>query len=128
MEKLRFDIEAAAKASDVFRRVLWTGQNSQLVLMSLKAGEEIGEEVHHLDQLLFFVAGSGKAVLDDKEMEFSAGQSVVVPAGTKHNFINTAGSEAVKLYTVYAPAEHPDGTVHQTKAEADAAEAAEHQH
>lgn len=126
MDKLRFDVEDEAQANDAFRRVLWTGKSSQLVLMSLKAGEEIGEEVHHLDQLLFFVAGSGKAVLNDEELEFGQGQCVVVPAGTKHNFINTSDNEAVKLFTVYAPAEHPDGTVHQTKAEADAAEAEHH--
>lgn len=126
MDKLRFDVDDEAQANDAFRRVLWTGKSSQLVLMSLKAGEEIGEEVHHLDQLLFFVAGSGKAVLNDEELEFSQGQCVIVPAGTKHNFINTSDNEAVKLFTVYAPAEHPDVTVHQTKAEADAAEAEHH--
>lgn len=123
MEKLRFDIKNNSQENDYFRQVLWTGDNSQLVLMSLKPGEEIGEEVHQgIDQLLFFTAGSGKAILEDQEFSFEAGQCVVVPAGTKHNFINTSDQDSVKLYTVYSPAEHPDGTVHQTKAEADEAE------
>ncbi len=126
MDKFRFDIEKQAQDNDAFRRVLWTGKNSQLVLMSLKASEEIGEEVHHLDQLLFFVTGSGKAILEDEELEFKQGQCVVVPAETKHNFINTSDNEAVKLYTVYSPPEHVDGTVHRTKAEADVAESEHH--
>ncbi len=123
MEKLIFNVNQDSLESEAFRRVLWTGDNSQLVLMSLKPGEEIGEEVHEdIDQLLFFSAGSGKAVLEGQELQFKAGQAVAVPAGTKHNFINDSTSDTVKLFTVYSPAEHPDGTVHQTKAEADAAE------
>lgn len=122
MERLSFDINQASLDNKAFRRVLWTGKDSQLVLMSLEAGEEIGEEVHEdVDQLLFFTAGSGKAILNDEEIDFTAGQAVAVPVGTKHNFINTSADEAVKLFTVYSPPEHPDGTVHQTKAEADAA-------
>ncbi|HMQ02049.1 MAG TPA: cupin domain-containing protein [Candidatus Doudnabacteria bacterium] len=104
-----------------FRRVVFTNEHSQLVLMNLLPGEEIGEETHDLDQMLYFVSGSGKAVFDGEEYEFAAGDVANVPAGLKHNFINS-GSEPIKLFTVYSPPEHPDGTVHQTKAEADAAE------
>lgn len=104
-----------------FRRVVLTNKHSQLVMMSLLPGEEIGEETHDLDQILYFVAGSGTAVFDGEEYEFNAGDVANVPAGLKHNFINT-GTEPLKLFTVYSPPEHPDGTVHKTKAEADAAE------
>lgn len=115
-------ITDAARDNADFRRVLSTGPNAQLVVMSLPAGEEIGEEVHDDgDQVLSIVEGSGEAVLDDVPTQIGAGDLVLVPAGTKHN-IRNVGTRDLKLYTVYAPPEHPDGTVHRTRAEADAAE------
>jgi mannose-6-phosphate isomerase-like protein (cupin superfamily) len=116
------NIEQQALDNSDFRRVVFTNQHSQLVLMSIEPGNDIGKEVHHVDQILFFVAGNGKAEVGAETREVGPGDVVDVPAGSEHNFINT-GSEPLKLYTVYAPAEHPDGTVHKTKAEADAAEA-----
>ncbi len=119
------DIVQAALANTFFRKVLYTTERTQLVLMCVAPGEDIGEEVHHLDQVLIFVAGRGDYVLDDARGQVGPGSAVVVPAGTRHNFIN-AGDEPLKLYTVYAPPEHADGTIHKTKAEADAAEAEHH--
>lgn len=119
-------IEADTLANNNFRQVIFTGQHSQLVLMSLKPGEEIGMEVHpQVDQFFRFEAGQGKVVVDGEEFAVADGDAVVVPAGSQHNVINT-GEEDLKLYTIYSPANHPDGTVHRTKVEADAAEAAEH--
>lgn len=103
-----------------FRRVLFTGQKSQLVIMSIPPEGEIGEETHpNVEQTLFFLTGTAKAILDDEETEIGVGDVVVVTPGTKHNFINT-GSETVKIYTLYAPPNHIDGRVHETKEEADA--------
>jgi mannose-6-phosphate isomerase-like protein (cupin superfamily) len=103
-----------------FRRVLFTGTRSQLVIMSIPAGGEVGEETHtYTEQTLFFLSGTGKAVLDGKESLIKAGDVVVVTPGTKHNFINT-GTDPLKIYTVYAPPNHIDGTTEATKAEADA--------
>ena len=120
------NIEQETVGNDDFRRVLYTGKNLQLVLMTLQPGEEIGEEVHEEnDQLLVFVDGEGEAVLDGKSSKVTPNDLVMVPAGTRHNFINT-GDGPLRLVTVYAPPEHAPGTVHQTKAEADAAEADEH--
>ena len=101
-----------------FRRVLYTGKNSQLVLMSLRPKEEIGEETHTLDQFIRVEAGSGVVVLDGVEHEISDGTAVVIPAGTKHNVINNSDRDALKLYTIYSPPEHRDGTIHKTKADA----------
>jgi mannose-6-phosphate isomerase-like protein (cupin superfamily) len=121
-----FSIATVAEKSPDFRRVLWTGKHSQLVIMTIPAGGEIGEEVHEEnDQLLVFVDGEGEAVLDGKTSRVTPNDLVLVPAGTRHNFVNT-GDGPLRLVTVYAPPEHAPGTVHQTKAEADAAEAAEH--
>lgn len=109
-----------------FRKVLFTGAKSQLVAMDVKPGEDIGEETHpHVEQTLFLLSGEGKSVLNGSEAPFHAGDVVVVTPGTKHNFINT-GSASMKIFTVYAPANHIDGTVHKTKqeAEADAADEA----
>ena len=107
--------------------MLFTTERSQLVLMSVGAGEEIGEEVHEgIDQVLAFVEGTGEAVIEGKRTPVGAGSVVVVPAGTRHNFITT-GTAPLKLYTVYTPPEHPDGTVHRSKAEADEYER-EHHH
>jgi len=103
-----------------FRRVLFTGANSQLVVMSIPPGGEVGEETHkYTEQTLFFLSGAGKGMLDDKEFPIAAGDAVVVVPGTKHNFWNT-GTEDLKIYTVYAPPNHIDGRVHVTKADADA--------
>lgn len=119
-------IEANTLANNNFRQVVFTGEHSQLVLMSLKPGEEIGMEVHpQVDQFFRFEAGQGKVVVAGEEFVVADGDAVVVPAGSQHNVINT-GAEDLKLYTIYSPSNHPDGTIHKTKAEADAAEAAEH--
>jgi mannose-6-phosphate isomerase-like protein (cupin superfamily) len=101
-----------------FRKETVTGGHSQVVLMSIPPGGEIGEEVHEVDQILVFVSGEGDAVLNGETEPVEAGNLVFVPAGTTHNFINI-GSEDLKLYTVYAPPEHAPGTEHATKAEAD---------
>jgi len=113
------DIEDLAVSNNEFRRVLYTAKNCQLVLMSLKAGEEIGAEVHHLDQFFRVEEGAGEAVLDDTRTAIRAGFAVIVPAGTNHNIINS-GSVPLKLYTIYAPPNHRDGVVHRTRDEAEA--------
>ena len=122
-------IEKQTLENDYFRQVLFTGKYAQLVVMSLKAGEEIGNEVHpHVDQFFRIEQGEATFVLNDSEKHVARdGDAVIVPAGAHHNVINT-GKGAMKLYTVYSPPNHPDGTVHKTKAEADAAEAEEHHH
>jgi mannose-6-phosphate isomerase-like protein (cupin superfamily) len=103
-----------------FRRVLFTGPKSQLVVMSIPPGGEVGEETHkYTEQTLFFLSGMGEGDLDGKKFQVGPGDVVVVTAGTKHNFRNT-GTQALKIYTVYAPPNHIDGRVHLTKAEADA--------
>ena len=112
------NIEEETLANTDFRRVLYTAKHCQLVLMSLKPGEEIGAEVHQLDQFIRVERGQGKAVLDGAEHALSNGFVIVVPAGAKHNIINT-GAEPLKLYTLYAPPNHKDGTVHHTKADAE---------
>jgi len=106
--------------NEYFRRVLFTGENSQLVVMSIPPGGEIGEEVHkYTEQTLFFLSGTGEAILNDKKTPIVVGDVVVVVPGTKHNFINT-GTKDLKVYTVYTPPNHIDGRVHKTKADADA--------
>ncbi len=113
------NIEQEALQNNNFRKILYTAKNSQLVVMSLKPGEEIGEEVHQLDQFIRCEAGQGKAVMDGVEHAISDGFAILVPAGAKHNIINTSKETAMKLYTVYAPPNHRDGVVHVTKAEAE---------
>lgn len=120
MKGYLINIEEAAKENNNFRKVLYTAKNSQLVVMSLKPGEEIGEEVHNLDQFIRVEKGEGKAVLDGMEHKIEHGFAIVVPAGVKHNIINTSGSEEMKLYTIYSPPNHRDGVVHLTKADAQA--------
>lgn len=117
------DIESLAVKNSDFRRVLYTAENCQLVLMALKPKEEIGAEVHKLDQFFRVEAGSGEAVLDGVRTAIRAGFAVVVPAGANHNIVNT-GSVALKLYTIYAPPNHRDGVVHHTRADAEA----DHEH
>jgi mannose-6-phosphate isomerase-like protein (cupin superfamily) len=120
------NIEKATKDNRNFRRVLNTAENSQLVVMTLQPGEDIGLEVHpHLDQFIRIEEGAGQVVLDGVTHNVAADWAVVIPAGTRHNVINTSGSEMLKLYTIYSPPQHPDGTVHVTK---DEALAAEHEH
>jgi len=113
------DIEAIAIKNDAFRQVLYTAKNCQLVIMALKPTEEIGAEVHKLDQFFRVEEGEGEAVLDGVHTAISAGFAVLVPAGTNHNIINT-GSVSLKLYTLYAPPNHRDGVVHPTRADAEA--------
>jgi len=113
------DIESIATGNNDFRRVLYTARNCQLVVMSLKPEEDIGAEVHKLDQFFRVEAGRGEAELDGVRAVIQAGFAVIVPAGTRHNIINT-GSEPLKLYTLYAPPNHRDGVVHPTRADAQA--------
>ncbi len=116
-------IEKETVKNTDFRRVLYTGKHSQLVLMSLKPGEEIGAEVHtDVDQFFRFEAGNGKVVIDDVEHEISDGDAVIVPAGAKHNVVNTSKRANLKLYTIYSPPEHQDGVIRHTKKEALASE------
>ena len=110
------NIEKATLENTDYRRVLYTAKNSQLVLMSIALGDEIGEETHHLDQFLRFEEGEGKVILDGVEHNVSDGFALIIPQGTKHNVINT-GSTNLKLYSIYSPAEHKDGTVHKTKSD-----------
>ena len=111
-------VELARNNTD-FRRVLDTTEHTQLVLMFIAAGGEIGEEIHAgTDQVLFFVDGRGEALLLDQRRPVAGGDVVVVPAGTRHNFVANAG-QALRLYTVYSPPHHRAGTVHRTKADAD---------
>jgi mannose-6-phosphate isomerase-like protein (cupin superfamily) len=120
------DVARMARENEDFRRVLFTTERSQLVLMALRPGEEIGEEVHEgTDQVLAFVEGEGEAVIEGEGRPVRAGGVAVVPAGTRHNFVAGRGS-SLKLFTVYTPPEHPDGTVHRTKAEADEYERQHH--
>ena len=117
-----FTIATVADRSADFRRVLWTGEHSQLVIMTVPPDGEIGEEVHEgIDQILTFVSGTGEARVGGEKKDVAPGDLVVVPSGVRHNFVNT-GPNPLVLYTVYAPPEHADGAVHRTKAEADAAE------
>ena len=113
------NIENASLENENFRKVLYTAKNSQLVLMSLKPGEDIGEEVHHLDQFFRCEAGEGKAILDGVEHSIKDGFAVVVPAGILHNIVNTSQTEAMKLYTLYSPPNHRDGVLHKTRAQAE---------
>jgi mannose-6-phosphate isomerase-like protein (cupin superfamily) len=113
------NIEKESLENVNFRKVLYTAKNSQLVLMNLVPGEEIGEEVHQLDQFIRIEGGSGKTVLNGEEYPISDGCAVVVPQGIKHNIVNT-GTEPMKIYTVYSPPNHKDGTVHVTKDDAEA--------
>lgn len=119
------NIEQETKKNDNFRKVVFTGVHSQLVLMSIKPGEDIGLETHpNVDQFFRIESGEGSAVIDGEKFGVKEEDAVVVPAGSEHNITNT-GSSDLKLYTIYSPANHPKGTIHKTKAEA---EEAEHDH
>jgi mannose-6-phosphate isomerase-like protein (cupin superfamily) len=113
------DIEKSAIKNEAFRRVVYTAKHCQIVLMSLKPGEEIGAEVHKLDQFFRVEEGIGEAVLDKVSTAIQPGFAVLIPAGTNHNIINT-GSVAMKLYSIYSPPNHRDGVVHHTRADAEA--------
>ncbi len=117
------NIEKETENNSDFRRVLYTGKFSQLVLMSLKPGEEIGEETHDdVDQFFRFEKGEGAVVIDGVEHDVKDGFAVVVPSGARHNVINTSKKQALKLYTIYSPPEHQDKVVRHTKADAMAQE------
>ena len=121
------NIEQKSLENNFFREVLYTAPHSQLVVMSLKPGEDIGLETHDdVDQFIRIEAGQGVALLDGGRHELEDGSAVVIPAGTEHNIINGSPSEPLKLYTIYSPPNHPDGTIHKTKAEAEAYEKEHH--
>lgn len=121
------DIEEKTESNDYFRQVLFTGKYTQLVVMCLKPNEDIGMEVHgDVDQFFRFEDGEGKVIIDGEEHLVKDGSAVIVSAGSQHNIINTSSEKDLKLYTLYSPPNHPDGTVHQTKAEAIAAEEEHH--
>ncbi|MDP3957834.1 MAG: cupin domain-containing protein [bacterium] len=113
------NIEELTLANENFRQVLYTGEHLQLVLMSLKPGEEIGLETHsNIDQFFRFEAGAGKVIVNESEYTVGDGDSIIVPSGSKHNIINVSATLALKLYTIYAPPHHQDGMVRATRAEA----------
>jgi mannose-6-phosphate isomerase-like protein (cupin superfamily) len=122
------NIEKETEKNGYFRKVLFTGKHLQLVVMCLQGGEEIGNEIHDtVDQFFRVEVGEAKFVLNGKETHVvGAGEAAVVPAGTWHNVLNTSKTDLLKLYTVYTPPNHPEGTIHKTKADAEAAEKAKH--
>jgi len=111
------NIEKDTVDNSNFRKVLYTGKNSQLVLMSLKPKEDIGDEIHDVDQFFRIDAGSGKVVINGTEHKISNGSAIVIPAGAKHNVIND-GTEDLKIYSIYSPPHHADKTIHKTKKDA----------
>jgi mannose-6-phosphate isomerase-like protein (cupin superfamily) len=114
------NIEEKTLRNEYFREVLYTDPRLQLVVMALRPNEDIGEEVHELDQFIRIEAGEGKAVLNGEERAIKDGSIIIVPKGTRHNIINTSSERPMKLYTLYAPPDHRPGTIHKTKAEAQA--------
>jgi mannose-6-phosphate isomerase-like protein (cupin superfamily) len=122
------NIEKKSLENKYFREVLYTGPHSQLVVMSIAPGEDIGMETHkNVDQFFRVEGGIGRAILNGKEYNLEDGSAVVIPAGTEHNIINRSQTEPLKVYTIYSPPNHPDGTIHKDKAEALAYEK-EHHH
>ena len=121
------NIETQTLQNNYFRKVLFTGKNEQLVVMSLKPGENIGMEIHpNTDQFIRIEHGTGKVILDGEESVVEDDFAIVITAGTEHDLINTSETKDLKLYTVYGPPNHPEGTVHETKAEADEYEREHH--
>lgn len=122
MKGFTTNLEKETLQNNSFRKVLYTAKYSQLVLMCLQPKEEIGRETHEKnDQFFRFESGKGKCIIDGNEYEVTDGDAVIVPAGAKHNVINTSDTEALKLYTIYSPPKHKDGVIRQTKAAAEAA-------
>ena len=120
MKGFKDNIEKETLANENFRKVLYTGKHLQLVLMSLEAGEDIGEETHpDTDQFFRFESGTGTCVIDGNEYSVAAGDVIVVPAGAKHNIINTGTAASFKMYTLYGPPNHKDGTIRATKDDAE---------
>lgn len=120
MEGFKGNIEELTKDNPHFRKVIYTGHHSQLVLMSLLPGEEIGSETHRgIDQFFRVDGGHGKCIIDGHTYLIKDGDAIVVPSGAKHNVINTSETQSLKLYTLYSPPHHKDGTIHRTKEEAD---------
>jgi len=120
MKGFKKNIEAAAVDNNNFRKVLYTSKHSQLVLMSLKPKEEIGEEIHaHNDQFFRIESGNGRCIIDGNKYELNAGDAIVIPAGAKHNVINTNDAVPLKMYTIYSPAHHKDGITRSTKKDAE---------
>ncbi|MFW5852631.1 MAG: cupin domain-containing protein [Nanoarchaeota archaeon] len=129
MKEYTSNIEKETLENEYYRKVLFTGTKMQLVVMSLTGGEEIPSEVHHdIDQFLRIENGDAMVRVDGNEHNLSDDDVIIIPAGTEHYVKNTSDSEDLKLYSIYATPEHADGTIHKTKAEADAAEAEEHHH
>lgn len=119
MQGYLINIEEKTLKNDFFREVLYTGQHTQLVVMSLLPDEDIGVEVHEIvDQFIRVEEGEGKAILDGEEHILSNGSAIIIPAGTKHNILNTSSEKKMKLYTLYSPAHHKNDTIHKTKEEA----------
>jgi mannose-6-phosphate isomerase-like protein (cupin superfamily) len=127
MSGFHTNIEEETLKNNNFRKVIFTGKYTQLVLMSLKPSEDIGLETHgNVDQFFRFEAGYGKVIIDKDEYIVKANDVIIVPAGSSHNIINTSDSENLKIYTLYSPPNHPDGTIHNTKKEAEEYEKTEH--
>jgi mannose-6-phosphate isomerase-like protein (cupin superfamily) len=123
MKGFNINIEAETLSNNNFRKVLYTAKESQLVLMSLVPGEDIGEEIHNEnDQFFRFEGGVGKCIIDGNEYDVKDGSAIVVPKGSSHNVINTSETEDLKMYTIYSPAHHKDGIVRRTKEEAESNE------
>ncbi len=121
------NIEQKTLENEYFREVLYTAPHSQLVVMTLQVGEEIGKEVHAgIDQFIRVEADQGEAILNGERYPLGDGDAVVIPAGTEHNVVNTSDSEPLRLYTIYSPPEHPDGTINRTKQDAEAYEREHH--
>lgn len=112
--RTRIDLKKAVKENELYRKVLFTGKNSQLVVMALAPGEEIGSEIHSVDQFIYVVKGEGKSVIEKDEAKFEEGDAICIPAGTLHNVINTE-DEPMKLFTVYSPPQHPANLVQESK-------------
>jgi mannose-6-phosphate isomerase-like protein (cupin superfamily) len=124
MKGFKDNIEKLTLGNEKFRQVIYTAKFSQLVLMSLKPSEEIGEEIHDVDQFFRFEKANGKVIIDGNNYDVSDGDALIVPAGSKHNVINSSETEALKLYTLYCPPHHKDGVTHLTKDQA----SADHEH
>lgn len=123
MKGFHSNIEEDTLENTNFRKVLYTSKHSQLVLMALKPGQDIGMEVHNEnDQFFRFEAGTGKVVIDGNEYEVSDGSAVIVPVGAEHNVINTSDTEMLKMYTIYSPPHHQDGVLRETKEDAESSE------